>query len=100
MARLYRLIPKPIEIESGDFSGRLDIRGNIYFNEVLFKFIFNREEEVAPLVVRFEANGKEYRYRCLIHDKNNHAMMTPILRHPDFKVYEIIRPAVEPLIQI
>jgi hypothetical protein len=98
---LNPLISKPVVCDSGDVSGRLDCLGSVPDNEFMFMFIFNREEEMVPVVVYYEVNHQKFQDCLVIPDKNNTAYMMAPKRPSNFKVTDgITVTAIEPLISI
>jgi hypothetical protein len=60
---LASLIPNPIRINDG-LSGEIYIDGNINQNQILFRFKFDNEEEVSPVLIYIELSGIVYKYCC------------------------------------
>jgi hypothetical protein len=94
---LDSLIPGPIRI-NGDLLGELYIDGNIKQSQILFRFKFDNENEISPVIIHIELAGKHYQYCCYIHDFRSPIIRTEILKL-EFSIPEKIAiKKVEPLI--
>jgi hypothetical protein len=95
---LSRLTPKPIYFNTGEVTGGLYIDGNLEYRRLLFRFKFERSEEMTPLFVEIEtAENKMYRYCCDLYDFNNPIIKSKIL-NVDFPLYGIKVVKVMPII--
>jgi hypothetical protein len=95
---LDTLIPGPIRI-TGDLSGELYIDGNISQSQILFRFKFDNEREISPVIIHIELAGEHYQYCCYIHDFGSHVMRTGVLKF-EFSIPDrIVVKKVEPLIE-
>ena len=75
---VYPLIPKPLAIETESVSGNLFIEGNLGSNYLLFRFHFNQDTMLVPLVISVQAAGKLHQLYCLIMDYSCHTVKTPM----------------------
>jgi len=87
---LYPLIPKPIDVQSGAFSGKLLVDGNISSNLLLFRFQFDTAESVCPLYIQVEVSGQAYQFLCNIRDFANPLMKT-LVTEPEFSLKSAIK---------
>jgi hypothetical protein len=95
---LDNLIPGPIRI-NGDFSGEIYIDGNINQSQILFRFKFDNEREISPVIIHIELAGEHYQYCCYIHDFGSPVMRTEILKF-EFSIPDrIVIKKVEALIK-
>ena len=82
---LYQLIPNPITVCEPNFSGCLYIDGNISSNRLLFRFRFDRSEELTPLFITVLADEKSHRYICNRRDLTNPEIKSQVLS-PDYQI--------------
>ena len=95
---LYPLIPQPINVRNDTFSGKLLIDGNMGTNTLLFRFMFDTAETVAPLCIHIGVLEKVYRFFCTVRDFTNPVMKTLVL-NPEFSLEDgITIQKVEPFI--
>ena len=95
---LYSLTPKPITISTGTLSGRLLVDGNIGENLLLFRFLFDIADDVAPLYIQIEVLEKVYLYFCDIRDFSNPVMKSPVIK-TEFELKNKIKVLnVEPMV--
>ena len=90
-------------IKNANFSGKLLIDGDIQDNCILFRFLFDEEEMVHPLIISIQVlpialpknylkadciqEKKTYIYACNIPDFNNPLMKTRLI-FPEFLLKE------------
>jgi len=99
-AVLSGLLPGPIAIKENGIAGRLFIDGNLGDNRLLFRFLFDRPDEVAPVFLDIRIAGKHYRYLLSGRDLTNPMVKSPVLT-PDTGIaagFEIL--GVSPFVSI
>jgi hypothetical protein len=90
-ALLSSLIPKPIRISNDEVSGELFVDGNFEYKKLMFRFRFDKPDEVAPLLIQIEdTTGKSYQYCCNRYDFSNPVIKSRIL-HVEFPLCGGIR---------
>jgi hypothetical protein len=95
---LEPLVPVPIVINGGVFSGKLMIDGNLDTNAVLFRFKFDDPVKVVPVLVRIQVLEKTYEFFCDCRDPYNFLVKTAVL-NPEFSLRNKIKIiGVEPLV--
>ena len=76
---LFRLMSKPITIRENDVSGHLFVDGNIEGNRLLFRFLFDNPDEVAPVFMETRIAGQRFRYLLAGRDITNPMVKSPVL---------------------
>ena len=97
---LSRLLPGPIVIHENGVEGRLFVDGNLAANRLLFRFLFDKPDEVAPVFLEIRITGKHYRYLLSGRDLTNPMVKSPVLT-PDTSItdgLEIL--SVSPLVSV
>jgi hypothetical protein len=84
---LSRLLPGPVEFRENGISGRLFVDGNLKENCILFRFLFDKPEELAPVFLEIRIAGKYYRYLLSGRDLTNPMVKSPVLT-PDAAIAE------------
>jgi len=78
-AVLSRLLPNPLIIRENGICGRLYVDGNLEGNRLLFRFLFDKPEELAPVFLEARIAGKHYRYLLSGRDLANPMVKSPVL---------------------
>ena len=74
-----------IDIKKPGFTGCLFIDINTSYNRLLLRFLFDREEELRPLIVTIEAEGRVYQYLCDRIDTSNPEIKSVVIK-PEYKL--------------
>ena len=97
-AILSRLSPAPVVIRENGIAGRLFIDGNLEMNCLLFRFLFDKPDEIVPVFLEVRIAGKHYRYLLSGRDITNPMVKSSVLT-PDVCIaegFEIL--SVKPLV--
>lgn len=97
---LSRLLPGPIAIQENGINGRLFVDGNLGGNRLLFRFLFDKTDEIVPVFLEVCIAGKRYRYLLSGRDLTNPMVKSPVLI-PDASIadgLEILN--VSPLVSV
>jgi hypothetical protein len=86
-AALSRLLPSPVEFRENGISGRLFVDGNLERNCLLFRFLFERQEEIVPVFLDIRIAGKHYQYLLSGRDLTNPMVKSPVV-FPDTSIAE------------
>jgi len=86
-ALLSRLLSTPVAIRENGVSGRLFVDGNIEGNRLLFRFLFDNREEVAPVFLETRIAGQRFQYLLAGRDLTNPMVKSPVV-FPDAAVAE------------
>jgi hypothetical protein len=97
---LSGLIPGPIAINENGITGRLFADGNLEENCLLFRFLFDRPDEIIPVFLEIRIAGKYYRCLLSSRDPANPMVKSSILI-PDSNISEGIEiQSVKPLVSM
>jgi len=99
-AILSRLLPGPIAIQENGIAGRLFVDGNLEANRLLFRFLFDKPDEVVPVFLEIRIAGKHCQYLLSGRDLTNPMVKSQVLA-PDASIadgFEIL--SVSPLVSV
>lgn len=71
MTELYSLVPEPLKVDGLAIKGLLSIFGNIEKNWIHFCLAFEKETDIAPVLVKVFAGSAYYEYLCSPDDGKN-----------------------------
>jgi hypothetical protein len=99
-AILSRLLPGPIAIQENGIAGRLFVDGNLEGNALLFRFLFDKPDEIVPVYLDVRIAGKDYRYLLSGRDLTNPMVKSPVLT-PDASIADGLEiMGINPLVSV
>jgi len=97
---LSRLLPGPIAIHVNGIKGRLFVDGNIGGNRLLFRFLFDKPDEIVPVYLDIRIAGKDYRYLLSGRDPANPMVKSHVLT-PDANIADGLEiMGIKPLVSV